>query len=114
MFLFVCDFEIGEIIGVDENNEFMEEVVKIGKEGVVMLNVWEVFEMIYVGIDGFGFGDIMIFVEVYNYGGEKYKKYGEVKVKDFSWLWKYRNGMLFIELFLMLIMYGGIVCNVIL
>jgi hypothetical protein len=111
MFPLARDPETGEIIGADENNEFMEEVVKTGKEGAAMSNAREAFEMTYAGTDGFGSGDITTPVEVHNHGGEKHKKHGEVKVKDLSRLWKYRNGMSPTESPPMLITHGGIVRN---
>ncbi|KAK0384464.1 hypothetical protein NLU13_8550 [Sarocladium strictum] len=111
MFPLARDPKTGEPTGADEHNEFMEEVVKVGKEGTAMQNAREAFDITYAGAGGFGSGDIMTPVEVHNHGGEKPKKHGDVKVKDLSRLWKYRNGMSPAETPPMLIMQGGIVRN---
>lgn len=84
--------ESGEFIGADEDNPFMNEVIKAGKEGAAMENVREAFEISYAGTRGFGSGDIDTPVEVHGIAGRKKLK-EDVKVKDLSRLWSYRNGM---------------------
>ncbi|KAL6413923.1 hypothetical protein AUP68_03455 [Ilyonectria robusta] len=76
--------------GADDNNEFMNEVIKIGEEGDAMANAREAFEISWAGTHGFGSGEISTPVEVH--GLSKKKLAGEVKVKDLSRLWCYRNG----------------------
>lgn len=110
MFPLARDPKTGELIGADEDNEFMEEVVQAGKEGSAMQNAREAFDMTYTS-DGFGAGEISTPVEVHNHEGEKHKKGGEVKVKDLSRLWKYRNGKSPTEKPPLLITEGGMVRN---
>lgn len=100
--------ETGEYIGADENNEFMEEVVKVGEEGTAMQNAREAFDITYAGTDGFGSGEISTPVEVHNH---EHSKSGEMKVKDLSRLWKYRNGQSPAEAPPYLISEGGMVRN---
>lgn len=111
MFPLARDPETGEFTGADEKNEFMEEVIKAGKEGTAMQNAREAFDMTYAGDDGFGSGDITTPVEVHNHPGVKHKKNGEVKVKDLSRLWQYRNGRSPTDPPPMLLSEGGIVRN---
>lgn len=110
MFPLARDPKTGEYLGADEDNEFMEEVVKTGKEGTAMQNAREAFDLTYT-TGGFGAGEISTPVEVHNHGGEKHKKGGEVKMKDLSRLWTYRNGKSPDETPPMLITEGGMVRN---
>ncbi|KAH8173922.1 alpha/beta-Hydrolase [Sarocladium implicatum] len=109
MFPLELDPKTRRPLGADENNEFMEEVVKAGEEGSAMENAREAFDMTYSS-EGFGAGEINTPVKVHN-GGEKHKKRGEVKVKDLSRLWKYRNGKSPTEVPPLLVAEGGIVRN---
>lgn len=91
MFPLKRDPKTGEFIGADEENEFMEEVIKFGKEGDCMENTREAFDISYLGTEGFGTGDITTPVEVHGVTGRKRTK-TDVKVKELSRLWSYRNG----------------------
>lgn len=82
--------ETGEILGADEDNAFMQEVIKFGKEGDAMENAREAFDISYLGTDGFGTGDISTPVEVHGVTGRRRSR--DVKVKELSRLWLYRNG----------------------
>lgn len=91
MFPLKRDSRTGEFIGADDDNEFMEEVIKVGKEGAAMNNTREAFDISYAGTMGFGSGEITTPVEVH--GTTLHKKGdGEVRVKELSRLWCYRNG----------------------
>ncbi|KAF4126081.1 hypothetical protein GMORB2_1327 [Geosmithia morbida] len=59
----------GEPTGADEDNEFMDEVVNVGKEGDAPDNIREAFDITYAGTDGFGSGDITTPVEVHGVTG---------------------------------------------
>lgn len=112
MFPLARDPKTGEYTGADENNEFMEEEVKTGKEGAAMQNAREAFDLTYAGSDGFGSGEISTPVEVHNNDAKKkHGKKGEVKVKDLSRLWSYRNGMVPKEAPPLLVTEGGMVRN---
>lgn len=90
MFPLKRDQGTGEFIGADENNEFMEEVIKVGREGTAMDNTREAFDITYAGTTGFGSGEVFTPVEVH--GVAKRHKGRDVKVKEVSRLWKYVNG----------------------
>ncbi|KAM3456393.1 hypothetical protein MY3296_001672 [Beauveria thailandica] len=91
MFPLERDPHTGELIGAAEKNEFMEETIKIGKEGAGMENTREAFDITYKGTMGFGSGDISTPVEVHG-ALNKNKLVQEYKVKDVCRLWSYRNG----------------------
>lgn len=91
MFPLKRDPKTGEFTGADENNEFMEEVIEFGKEGDDMANTREAFEISYFGTKGFESGDISTPAEVHGMARRK-RTEGEVRVKDLSRLWSYRNG----------------------
>ncbi|KAH7322858.1 hypothetical protein B0I35DRAFT_426607 [Stachybotrys elegans] len=91
MFPLKKDPHTGEFTGADENNEFMEELIKLGKEGAAVDNTREAFIMSYHGTEGFGSGEIRTPVEVHGVSGRKRVK-NEVRVKHLSRLWSYRNG----------------------
>lgn len=91
MFPLKRDKKTGEFIGAAEENEFMEEVIKFGKEGEPMDNAREAFDISYLGTEGFGSGDISTPIEVHGFKGRKRTK-TDVKVKELSRLWSYRNG----------------------
>lgn len=91
MFPLQKDPHTGEFIGAAEENGFMEEVIKIGKEGAAMDKTREAFDITYMGTTGFGSGEINTPVEVHGVSGKK-KLQHEYKVKDVSRLWRYRNG----------------------
>lgn len=90
MFPLKRDPETGEFVGADENNEFMEEVIKVGREGAAMDNTREAFDITYAGTTGFGSGEVFTPVEVH--GVKTRHKTRDVKVKEVSRLWKYING----------------------
>lgn len=92
MFPLAKDPHTGEFTGASEENKFMEEVIKIGKEGAAMDNTREAFDITYMGTTGFGSGDISTPVEVHGVSGKKKQSTREYKVKDVSRLWSYRNG----------------------
>ncbi|KAF7545603.1 hypothetical protein G7Z17_g9053 [Cylindrodendrum hubeiense] len=79
--------------GADDNSEFMNEIIKIGAEGDAMANAREAFEISWAGTHGFGSGEILTPVEVHGLAHKK-RYAGEVRVKDLSRLWSYRNGMI--------------------
>ena len=92
LFPLVRDPKTGALTGASEKNDFMEEVVKVGKEGEAMENAREAFALSYDGDDGFGSGDIQTPVEVHRAPTGILADGREVKVKDLSRLWQYRNG----------------------
>lgn len=92
MFPLERDPATGQFVGASEENEFMEEEVRLGKEGDTMDNVREAFDITYAGTQGFGSGAITTPVDVHSVGGRRKKIKGDVKVKDLSRLWSYRNG----------------------
>lgn len=91
MFPLKRDAKTGLFLGANEENAFMEEVIKFGHEGTAMDNAREAFDITYTGTAGFGSGDISTPVEVHGTPRGKNKK-REVKVKELSRLWRYRNG----------------------
>lgn len=91
MFPLKKDPDTGEFTGAAEENEFMEETIKVGKEGAAMDNTREAFDITYMGTMGFGSGDITTPVEVHGAPNKK-KLVHEYKVKDVCRLWSYRNG----------------------
>ncbi|OAA49672.1 hypothetical protein NOR_01595 [Metarhizium rileyi] len=91
MFPLKRDDRTGDFLGADEENEFMEEVIKFGKEGDAMENAREAFDITYLGTEGFGTGHISTPVEVHGVKGRTRTK-TKVKVKELSRLWSYRNG----------------------
>ena len=93
MFPLKLDSVTGEPIGASEDNFFMEEVIKVGKEGAAMSNIREAFDITYAGSDGFGSGDVNTPVEVHGMKKKKTSSKKDVKVRDLSRLWSYRNGM---------------------
>lgn len=110
MFPLKRDPRTGEFTGADEENEFMDEVVKFGKEGDSMANAREAFEISYLGTEGFGTGDISTPVEVHGVTGRRRTKSG-AKVRELSRLWKYRNGRSPGDKPPMLVSEGGFVRN---
>ena len=103
----------GNFIGASENSPFMEEVIKLGKEGDAMENVREAFDITYTGTRGFGSGDVSTPVEVHGLSKKKKKaaKHEDVKMKELSRLWGYRNGRVPREVPPMLTAEGGVVRN---
>lgn len=102
----------GKFIGASEKSPFMEEIVKLGKEGAAMENIREAFDITYAGAQGFGSGAVSTPVEVHGLSGKKKaaaKK--EVKLKDLSRLWSYRNGQSPKETPPMLVTEGGVARN---
>ncbi|KOS18134.1 hypothetical protein ESCO_002736 [Escovopsis weberi] len=93
MFPLARDRDSGEFVGADEDNDFMEEVIKFGEEGTAMDNAREAFEISYGGTGGFGTGDITTPVEVYDRFDARRRAKKGVKVKELSRLWLYRNGL---------------------
>lgn len=92
MFPLKKDPETGEFIGADDDNPFMEEIIKFGTEGAAMDNAREAFDITYAGTDGFGSGVVSTPVEVHNAGGSRRERKKDIRVKDVSRLWLYRNG----------------------
>lgn len=92
MFPLKKDPHTGEFIGADDESEFMEEVVKMGKEGDTVNNIREAFDITYAGTHGFGSGTIETPVEVHGVRQSRKRSSAEVKVSDMSRLWRYRNG----------------------
>lgn len=92
MFPLKRDAETGAFVGADEKNDFMEEIIKFGKEGDAMHNAREAFDITYTGSEGFGSGDITTPVEVHGLTGRLRQRKKDVKVKELSRLWAYRNG----------------------
>lgn len=92
MFPLRWDPASGQYTGANENNEFMEENVRMGKEGDAMDNIRETFDITYADTQGFGSGTIPTPVDVHSIGGRRRKIKGDMKVKDLSRLWSYRNG----------------------
>lgn len=102
----------GKIIGASEENPFMEEIIKLGKEGAGMNNIREAFDITYSGTDGFGSGDVSTPVEVHGLPvKKKAAAHKDVKMKDLSRLWRYRNGMSPKEPPPMLVTEGGVPRN---
>lgn len=83
----------GKFVGASEESPFMEEAVHVGKEGDGLENIREAFDITYMGTEGFGSGDVSTPVEVHGLPGEgRAVAARDVKVKDLSRLWSYRNG----------------------
>lgn len=91
MFPLKRDPKTGEFIGADDDNAFMEEIIKIGEEGAAMDNTREAFDISYAGTQGFGSGEIATPVEFFDATNKKTKR-RDVQVKELSRLWGYRNG----------------------
>ncbi|KAK7433397.1 hypothetical protein QQZ08_000337 [Neonectria magnoliae] len=108
MFPLKFDKDTQTYTGADEENEFMEEVLKMGEEGDAMANAREAFEISWAGTRGFGTGEISTPVEVHGLPAKK-KLARDAKVKDLSRLWCYRNGRSPLEVPPMLITEGGVV-----
>lgn len=92
MFPLKKDPETGKFVGADENNPFMEETIKFGSEGDAMDNAREAFDITYTGTHGFGSGTVETPVEVHNVGRRHRNRSMNIKVRDVSRLWGYRNG----------------------
>lgn len=91
MFPLERDAKSGKFLGAAESNEFMDSIVQVGMEGDVSRNSREAFAMSWLGNDGFGSGDIVDGVDVHD-DGEAIDHKREIRVKDLSRLWLYRNG----------------------
>lgn len=91
MFPLKRDPKTNEFVGADEDNDFMDEVAKMGGEGAAMKSIREAFNTTYTGTQGFVSGAISSAVEVHGVV-ERKKNKPDVKVKDLSRLWGYRNG----------------------
>ncbi|KAK5995550.1 hypothetical protein PT974_03961 [Cladobotryum mycophilum] len=92
MFPLKRDPTTGKFTGADEDNAFMEEIIKFGEEGTAMDNAREAFDISYGGTRGFGTGLVTTPVEVYDKFNPRKKARKGVKVKELSRLWLYRNG----------------------
>ncbi|KAF4450774.1 alpha beta-Hydrolase [Fusarium albosuccineum] len=108
MFPLKRDEKTGEYIGADEDNEFMNEVIKVGEEGEASANAREAMEISWAGTQGFGSGDISTPVEVHGISNKGKAANNEVRVKDVSRLWSYRNGRSPVELPPMLLAENGV------
>lgn len=108
MFPLKADPKTGEYTGADEDNEFMNEVIKIGQEGEASANAREAFEISWAGTQGFGTGEISTPVEVHGFSSREKSRRSEVRVKDVSRLWAYRNGQSPVEIPPMLITENGV------
>ncbi|KAG6023911.1 hypothetical protein E4U41_001907 [Claviceps citrina] len=91
MFPLKRDPQTGKFVGADEDNEFMEEVVKFGHEGYAMAETREALEISYLATEGLRSGEASSPVEVYEAAARRLAR-GDVKVKELSRLWRYRNG----------------------
>lgn len=89
MFPLEKDPKTGEFIGAAETSEFMDSVVQMGMEGDASRNAREAFAISWLGNDGFGSGEVLGEVDVH---WADIDQRNEVKVKDLSRLWLYRNG----------------------
>ncbi|KAF5590805.1 alpha beta-hydrolase [Fusarium pseudocircinatum] len=110
MFPLKKDAETGEYVGADEDNEFMNEAIKVGEEGSASANAREAFEISWAGTQGFGSGDASTPIEVHGISN-KIKEASDdhgVRVKDVSRLWSYRNGRSPVELPPMLVSENGV------
>ncbi|KAF4982703.1 hypothetical protein FZEAL_1730 [Fusarium zealandicum] len=107
MFPLKFDEKTGKYTGADEDNEFMNELIKIGEEGDAMANTREAFEISWAGTQGFGSGDISTPVEVHGISNKNKIASNEVRVKDVCRLWSYRNGQSPIEVPPMLTVENG-------
>lgn len=108
MFPLKRDPKTKEYIGADEDNEFMDGIVKVGEEGSAMANAREAFEISWAGTEGFGSGEISTPVEVHGISNMR-KLTGEVRVRDLSRLWSYRNGQSPVETPPLLISENGVI-----
>lgn len=110
MFPLKQDAETGEYIGADEENEFMDETIKVGEEGSASANAREAFEISWAGTQGFGSGDASTPIEVHGIP-KKLKEASDdhkIRVRDVSRLWNYRNGRSPVELPPMLVDENGV------
>nr|CEG04689.1 unnamed protein product [Fusarium clavum] len=110
MFPLKQDAETGEYTGADEDNEFMEEVIKAGEEGSASASAREAFEISWAGTQGFGSGDAAAAIEVHGIS-KKLREASDdqnIRVKDVSRLWSYRNGRSPVEIPPMLVNENGV------
>ena len=110
MFPLKQDAETGEYTGADEDNEFMEEVIKAGEEGSASASAREAFEISWAGTQGFGSGGASDAIEVHGIS-KKLKEASDdqnIRVKDVSRLWSYRNGRSPVEIPPMLVYENGV------
>ncbi|KAL2108860.1 hypothetical protein VUR80DRAFT_3261 [Thermomyces stellatus] len=93
MFPLETDPETGRFVGVAENNEFMESVVRIGEDGDASKLARRAFDVSWCGRRGFGSGEVGWHVDVHDDGPASRPPAGAVvRVKELSRLWRYRNG----------------------
>ncbi|PHH71387.1 hypothetical protein CDD82_6541 [Ophiocordyceps australis] len=99
MFPLKRDAQTGALIGADEDNKFMEETIRVGVEDAAMDQSREALDVSYAGTRGLGAGaGSPEQVGTWTGGNrrrsrqEQETKFKEVKVKDLSRLWSYRNG----------------------
>lgn len=92
MFPLGRDPETHEFTGADEDNEFMEEVVRIGDEEAAMEAAREAFSLAYAGTRGLEPGSTTAPAQDGDVTGMDKARRREVKVKELSRLWSYRNG----------------------
>ncbi|KAM4056599.1 alpha/beta-Hydrolase [Hirsutella rhossiliensis] len=86
MFPLKRDPETGEFVGADDENEFMEEIIRLGHEDVAMDKTREAFDIAYVGTRDPDASDASLPMANTRRAEKK------VKVKELSRLWSYRNG----------------------
>ncbi|KAH6963881.1 hypothetical protein DER45DRAFT_127468 [Fusarium avenaceum] len=110
MFPLKTDAETGEYVGADEDNEFMNEIIKVGEEGSASSNAREAFEISWAGTQGFGSGGASTPIEVHGISNKFKDVNGEhdIRVKNVSRLWSYRNGRSPVELPPMLVTENGV------
>ncbi len=118
MFPLKRDETTGEYVGADDdNNEFMNQAIKLGILGAAEENIREAFDITYAGTQGFGSGIVETPVEVHGMSKtstDKVKRREgrrEVAMKELSRLWNYRNGRSPREMPPMLMTEGGIPRN---
>jgi hypothetical protein len=83
--------EDGHFIGCKENNEFMESIVEIADSGTELKDLREGIENNWALIEGRGESGLKEVAVHGSFHGGKLKS-GDVRVKDLSRLWLYRNG----------------------
>ncbi|KAG5991106.1 hypothetical protein E4U54_003956 [Claviceps lovelessii] len=90
MFPLKRDPKTGHLTGADEENPFMEETIGVDQDGDRMTHTREDFEIAYLNTEGLGNGDIA--TPPLKEAMRRRRSRGDVKVKEVSRLWSYRNG----------------------
>ncbi|KAG6000671.1 hypothetical protein E4U21_005254 [Claviceps maximensis] len=90
MFPLKRDPTTGELTGADEENEFMEEAIEFDDDKDRMADSREAFEIAYLGTTRLGTGHVA--TPLPKGAVEEIRSKSNVKVKELSRLWSYRNG----------------------